>query len=43
MPVLINALKEQDVLIKEQQRILSEQQSEVDDLKSMMQKIIERL
>ena len=43
VPVLINALKEQDVLMKEQQRILSEQQSEVDDLKSMMKKIIERL
>ena len=43
VPVLINALKEQDVLIKEQQRILSEQQSEVDELKSMMQKIIEKL
>ena len=43
VPVLINALKEQDVLIKEQQRILSEQQSEVHELKSMMQKIIERL
>ena len=43
VPVLINALKEQDVLIKEQQRILSKQQSEVDELKSMMQKIIEKL
>ena len=43
VPVLINALKEQDVLIKEQQSILSEQQSEIDKLKSMMQKIIERL
>ena len=30
-------------LMKEQQRILSEQQSELDELKSMMQKIIERL
>ena len=43
VPVLINALKQQDVLIKEQQRILSKQQSEVDELKSMMQKIIEKL
>ena len=43
VPVLINALKEQEVLMKEQQRILSVQQSELDELKSMMQKIIERL
>ena len=42
VPVLINALKEQEVLMKEQQRILSVQQSELDELKSMMQKIIER-
>ena len=40
--VLINALKEQDVFMKEQQRILSVQQSELDELKSMMKKIIER-
>lgn len=43
VPVLINALKEREVLMKEQQRILSVQQSELDELKSMMQKIIERL
>ena len=42
VPVLINALKEQDVFMKEQQRILSVQQSELDELKSMMKKIIER-
>ena len=42
VPVLINALKEQDVLMKEQQRILSEHQSELDGLKSIMKKIIER-
>ena len=42
VPVLINALKEQDVLMKEQQRILSEHQSELDELKSIMKKIIER-
>lgn len=42
VPVLINALKEQEVLMKEQQRILSVQQSELDELKSMMKKIIER-
>ena len=35
VPVLINAMKEQ-------QRILSEQQSELDELKSMMKKIIEK-
>ena len=35
VPVLINAMKEQ-------QRILSEQQSELNVLKSMMKKIIER-
>ena len=43
VPVLINALKEQEVLMKEQQRILSVQQSELDELKSMIQNIIERL
>jgi len=42
VPVLINALKEQDVLMKEQQRILSKHQSELDELKSIMKKIIER-
>ena len=35
VPVLVNAMKEQ-------QRILSEQQSELDELKSIMKKIIER-
>ena len=35
VPVLINAMKEQ-------QRILTEQQSELDELKSMMKKIIEK-
>ena len=40
VPVLINALKEQNVLMKEQQQILLKQQSDLDELKSMMQKLL---
>ena len=45
VPVLINALKEQDAMMKEQQNeieILKQQQSEIDELKTMLKAIIEK-
>ena len=46
VPVLINALKEQDAMMKEQQNeieILKQQQSEIDELKTMLKTLIEKL
>ena len=45
VPVLINALKEQDAMMKEQQNeieILKQQQSEIDELKTMLKTLIEK-
>ncbi len=42
VPVLINALKEQDAMMKEQDNRLSKQQSEIDELKAMLKKLIEK-
>ena len=42
VPVLINALKEQDAMMKEQDNRLSKQQSEIDELKTMLKAIIEK-
>ena len=42
VPVLINALKEQDIKMKEQDNRLSKQQSEIDELKTMLKAIIEK-
>ena len=42
VPVLINALKEQDETMKEQDNRLSKQQSEIDELKTMLKTLIEK-
>ena len=42
VPVLINAIKDQDVLMKEQEKILSEQKSELDKLKALVHNLIEK-
>ena len=52
VPVLINALKEQDAMMKEQDsrlskqqseiELLKQQQSEIDELKTMLKAIIEK-
>ena len=42
VPVLINALKEQDAMMKEQDNRLSKQQSEIDELKTMLKTLIEK-
>ena len=42
VPVLINALKEQDAMMKEQDSRLSTQQSEIDELKTMLKTLIEK-
>ena len=42
VPVLINALKEQDAMMKEQDNRLSKQQSEIDELKRMLKTLIEK-
>ena len=42
VPVLINALKDQDAMMKEQDNRLSKQQSEIDELKTMLKAIIEK-
>ena len=42
VPVLINALKEQDAMMKEQDNRLSKQQIEIDELKTMLKAIIEK-
>ena len=42
VPVLINAIKDQDVLMKEQEKILSEQKSELDKLKALVHDLIEK-
>ena len=42
VPVLINALKEQDAMMKEQDSRLSKQQNEIDELKTMLKAIIEK-
>ena len=42
VPVLINALKEQDAMMKEQDSRLSRQQNEIDELKTMLKTLIEK-
>ena len=42
VPVLINALKEQDAMMKEQDNRISNQQSEIDKLKNILKKLIEK-
>jgi hypothetical protein len=41
VPVLINAIKEQDVTLKKQEEKMNKQQKEIDLLKKMIQKILE--
>ena len=42
VPVLINALKEQDAMMKEQDNRISNQQSEIDELKIILTTLIEK-
>ena len=42
VPVLINALKEQDAKIKEQETKYKKQQAEIDELKEMVQELASR-